>query len=198
METKSDLYNRILEAAARKFAESSLPEARVGHIAEQAGVRTAYIYDHLGGKEDLYRLVLDELGEDMAKNLLRKVKTADSPEDKLRGYIHGLNYFLDNNQLAPPLILRDAASGGLSLSGSGHVLHRLLVGILTAIIEEGQSRGVFGSLNPLLVYYIIIGSTVLLKTRSSIPAESDLGLYQRNPGSVSFELEELILKAVKL
>jgi AcrR family transcriptional regulator len=52
--------SRILEAAVEEFAEKGFAGARVDSIARRAGLNKQLISHHFGGKEGLYRAVLDE------------------------------------------------------------------------------------------------------------------------------------------
>jgi len=68
---------RILDAAARVFAESSFDGARVDEIARQAGVNKALIYYYFKSKEELLTILFQEtrdavlslLDSDRIKNL---------------------------------------------------------------------------------------------------------------------------------
>ena len=51
---------RILEAALAEFAEKGFAGARVDAIARRAGLNKQLISHHFGGKEGLYRAVLDD------------------------------------------------------------------------------------------------------------------------------------------
>jgi AcrR family transcriptional regulator len=51
---------RILDAAFEEFAEKGYAGARVEAIAKRAGLNKQLISHHFGGKEALYRAVLDE------------------------------------------------------------------------------------------------------------------------------------------
>jgi TetR/AcrR family transcriptional regulator len=51
---------RILDAALEEFAEKGFAGARVEAIARRAGLNKQLISHHFGGKEALYRAVLDE------------------------------------------------------------------------------------------------------------------------------------------
>ncbi|UCD63919.1 MAG: TetR/AcrR family transcriptional regulator [Candidatus Zixiibacteriota bacterium] len=67
LDTGSDTRSRgasrdkILQAAAKEFAQRGLAGARVDRIASGAGVNKAMIYYHFSSKEGLYREVIKEL-----------------------------------------------------------------------------------------------------------------------------------------
>jgi AcrR family transcriptional regulator len=51
--------NNILEIAAREFADKALAGARIDEIAEKTSSSKRMIYYYFGGKEELYRAVLE-------------------------------------------------------------------------------------------------------------------------------------------
>lgn len=51
--------NNILEIAAREFADKGLAGARIDEIAEKTSSSKRMIYYYFGGKEELYRAVLE-------------------------------------------------------------------------------------------------------------------------------------------
>ena len=51
----------LLAAARRDFARRGFEGARVDEIAKRAGVNKQLVYHHFGNKEDLYRLVLENV-----------------------------------------------------------------------------------------------------------------------------------------
>jgi AcrR family transcriptional regulator len=56
---------KILAAAARKFAEDGFLGARVDDIAAAAGVNKRLLYHYVGGKSDLFVAVLRQMAEQL-------------------------------------------------------------------------------------------------------------------------------------
>lgn len=61
----------ILDAAEACFAEDGLDKARVGTIAQRAGVAVGTIYNHFGGRADLVRAVLQRRHQQLDDRLSR-------------------------------------------------------------------------------------------------------------------------------
>jgi AcrR family transcriptional regulator len=55
-----DARLNILEIAAQEFADKGLAGARVDEIAEKINASKRMIYYYFGGKEQLYRAVLEQ------------------------------------------------------------------------------------------------------------------------------------------
>ena len=57
--------DNILKAALKEFADKGLAGARVDLVAEQAGINKRMLYYYFGGKDDLYRAVLEKVYSEM-------------------------------------------------------------------------------------------------------------------------------------
>lgn len=66
---KADRQNRIVEAAARKFAEKGFSGASVSDIAQSAGVGKGTVYSYFESKEDLFFGVFEWYTQTLALNL---------------------------------------------------------------------------------------------------------------------------------
>ena len=107
---------RILDAAAREFAEHGLPGARVDNIARRARANKAMIYYIFGGKAELHLAVLEDLFEEKTRSLddrlnLEQVTQADF-------FLMLKNYyetFVERREYAR-ILLHDIATGGKTLS----------------------------------------------------------------------------------
>ncbi len=73
------------------------------------------IYYHIGDKEALYARVIHDVFGYVADQVIRNIKTAQSPQDKLKAYIRTLAELVDQNPELPAIMLREQASGGKNL-----------------------------------------------------------------------------------
>ena len=60
----------VLAAALRDFADKGLAGARVDEIAQQAGVNQQAIYYHFGSKDELFKVVLDTLFDELRRDVI--------------------------------------------------------------------------------------------------------------------------------
>jgi TetR/AcrR family transcriptional repressor of mexJK operon len=77
-----DKRQAILDAALRVFARDGYGQATVDTIAAEAGVAKPTIYNHLGGKENLFRHVLAEIAARSNRKTLAALEAfSDEPRD---------------------------------------------------------------------------------------------------------------------
>lgn len=202
-----DTAQRVLEAATQIFAEVGYAGARVDEIAKAAGMNKTAIYYHIGGKEKLYAAVLQNLLGDLVDQTIEKIQEADSPEEKLKAYIHSSTRIIGQNPYLAQIMLREAASGVRHASELIIGTFARLINTLAEILEEGHRRGDFIRVEPAILDVMITGAVALLKAKLSFMSDyhnevipklltldlSDENLFQ----SIALEIETLILRAVK-
>jgi len=103
LKTKKDVVaefrtSGILEAARKVFADRGFHEATVEDIAEAAGVAKGTVYLYYQSKRDLYFAALKFGISQMYSSLLREVKKAATPEEKLKSLIGAKLAYFDENR----------------------------------------------------------------------------------------------------
>ncbi|SMF07684.1 TetR/AcrR family transcriptional regulator [Pseudobacteriovorax antillogorgiicola] len=78
---KEKATDKLKAAAISLFAEKGFHETSVRDIARQAGVNPSLINYHFGGKEDLYRSILEESGNESALRFNRILSEIDSRDE---------------------------------------------------------------------------------------------------------------------
>src|SRR5262245_56728848 len=87
--------DRLLEVAAEVFAEAGYREATIRDICARAGANVAAVNYHFGGKEELYRAVIEYATKvaspgpatGAAANGVAKALAEAAPEEQLRLFI---------------------------------------------------------------------------------------------------------------
>lgn len=101
---------RLIQAAKRVFAQRGLRGASVHDISAEAGVSTAMINHHFGGKEALYRACLESFGEARLRAVDAMLVPPTSREDFVTRLdvlvTHLLNLHLDDLDIVT-ILLRD-------------------------------------------------------------------------------------------
>jgi len=194
---------RILEAATDIFSEVGFNGARVDEIARRAGVNKAMIYYHIGDKGVLYAEVLHSAIGHVADSISGQIEAASTPEEKLRAYISAFAGAAEANPRMGPILLREVASGGQNLPELVVKDFARIIGIVTAIIEEGKEKGVFNEVTPFVLHMMVVGATVMYKASGPIRAKKatipdfirmlDVNVSQR----VVDEISNLILQGIK-
>lgn len=141
--------NNILEIAAREFADKGLAGARIDEIAEKTSSSKRMIYYYFGGKEELYRAVLERA---YAQIRSREEDAAASQgalpaADALRAQIEQTFDYHASNPDFVRLVMNENIHHGEHI---GHVpglkeRNRSIIAQLQAIIDKGVAEGAFRS-----------------------------------------------------
>lgn len=102
--------SHILEVAEEVFADRGYESAKLQEISERAGLSMGTIYAVFPGKDDLFRAILDDKGQEMLR-IVREVSSREAPPlDQLHALIEAyIDYFV-----AHPSFLRMHLRAGTS------------------------------------------------------------------------------------
>lgn len=105
--------SRILAAAEQVFAEKGLKGARAKEIAALAQVPPSLINYHYGGKENLYRIVIENYYVTMERRLF-PIFTQEgvSPQEKLKRVLCAAVELLAEKDSAARILLRESIDKG--------------------------------------------------------------------------------------
>jgi len=203
-EKSNKTMERILFAARKVFAEKGYSGAHVDEIAEQAGVNKATIYYQIGDKDTLYAGVIHHVIGNVANGLARAVEKAGSPEDKLKAFIIFIAEAVDKNPELPSIMMREIASGGVTLPKLVMKDIASVLMILAGILEEGKKKKIFMESVPFLIHMMIMG-TILFYTKASpikdkqtwIPSALKVHDKKLKKG-LGDEVASLVLKAIQV
>ena len=137
----ADKRKRILDAAIRVFAEHGYHGARVGDIAEDAGVAHGLLYHYFASKDDVLRTIFLENWGALIERF-RAVEASDEPApEKLEGIAKILLRTWRNDPALVTVMVREVAR---SQQLQDRVLDvREAFAIVQRVIEEGQAEGAF-------------------------------------------------------
>lgn len=137
----ADKRKRILDAAIRVFAEHGYHGARVGDIAEDAGVAHGLLYHYFASKDDVLRTIfLENWGALIAR--FRAVEESDEPApEKLEGIAKILLRTWRNDPALVTVMVREVARSPQLQDRVDEV--REAFAIVQRVIEEGQASGDF-------------------------------------------------------
>ena len=202
-EKLSKTAEKILTAARKTFAEYGYSGTHVDEIAQRAGVNKASLYYQIGDKDTLYANVIHQVLGNIAQGIAQAVARADSPEEKLKAYILFIADAVDKNPEMPPIMMREIASGGLSLPRVVVEDISSVLTILINILDEGRKKGIFMEAVPFLVHMMILGTILFYKGASPIkdrqvwlPADVK-ARDTKLQGGLGDEVAKLVLKAIK-
>jgi AcrR family transcriptional regulator len=137
--TGKERRQQLLEIGRRLFAERGFEGTSIEEIAAQAGVSKPVVYEHFGGKEGLYAVVVDREVErllTMVTSLLGGAHT----EPKFETAAVGLLRYIDENADGFRILVRDSNPG--SSSGTyGTLLSDIAMQVEYIMADFLQSRG---------------------------------------------------------
>jgi AcrR family transcriptional regulator len=82
-ERRSETRARLIDAAARLFADHGMDAVSVDAVADAAGRTSGAVYDHFGSKQGLLLALLDSWKDSALTVLAAEVAVSDSPTDQL-------------------------------------------------------------------------------------------------------------------
>ena len=153
---QTDKRTLILDAAIRVFAEHGYHGARVGDIAEDAGVAHGLLYHYFSSKDEVLQTVFRENWQTLVARF-EQVEASDSPADeKLRGIVKILIRTWRNDPDLVTVMVREVGrspqlAAQVDDIGKGF-------DVITRVIEQGQAEGVFREeLDARLASWVVYG-----------------------------------------
>jgi TetR/AcrR family transcriptional regulator, fatty acid metabolism regulator protein len=177
-----DKRKLILDAAIRVFADHGYHGARVGDIAEDAGVAHGLLYHYFASKDDVLRTIfLENWGALIAR--FRAVEASEEPApQKLEGIAKILLRTWRNDPALVTVMVREVARSQQLQDRVDEV--REAFAIVQRVIEEGQASGHFRrDLDARLASWIFYGGLEEVLTGwvlGQLPdSEEDVGRAER-------------------
>jgi TetR/AcrR family transcriptional regulator, fatty acid metabolism regulator protein len=154
---RSDKRALILAAAVRVFARKGYHSARVGDIAEEAGVAHGLLYHYFASKEDLLETIFRETWRDLL-NALREVEESGDPgREQLRRVAAILLRSWRRDPELVRVLVREVVRSGEIQRRVGEIREALAA--LERIVERGQAAGEFRTdLDPRLASAVFYGA----------------------------------------
>ena len=158
---KEEKKQQILEAAIRVFARLGLPNTKMLHIAEAAGIGKGTIYEYFKSKEDLFIAAFNAFLKESKLKIDKMLRSVVHPEEKLRMYFQGWSEFMDSDLIEFADIMLDMWAEGIR-----HGQHKIDLKNMYAayrsqiidILEEGIRLKRFKPMNTTIVSSVIIGT----------------------------------------
>ena len=137
----ADKRRVILDAAVRVFARKGYHAARVGDIAEEAGIAHGLLYHYFGSKEEVLETVFRENWRELLETFARIEASDEPPLAQLEGIAKSL---LRTWRAQPELVtvmVREVARSPQLQSQVDEIRGGFLV--IQRVIERGQADGSF-------------------------------------------------------
>ncbi|WP_265443801.1 TetR/AcrR family transcriptional regulator [Flexivirga meconopsidis] len=104
----ADRREQLISVAQVMFAEHGVQPTTVEDIAAAAGVTKPLIYEHFGGKEGLYAVIVDRAMRQLLEQLINPLTSGGSPRELLERTAVALLTYIESNPAAFRVLLRDS------------------------------------------------------------------------------------------
>lgn len=194
MTTKDPVRQRILTAARDLFAQRGYDGTSVRDITARAKANLAAITYHFGSKEALFHAVIQTVSEPLVEAVAQAAQGPGTPLQRIELALRAANQHVQARPWAPPVMLRELASGGRLPEPLVQAWKRnvtTLVGLITA----GQQDGSIRAGDPLLLALSAVGQVFFFRVGGRIAQEA--ARVDLNSPEVSSQLIEHIIETVR-
>ncbi|MBT0668172.1 TetR family transcriptional regulator [Novosphingobium profundi] len=155
-QAREEAIDQILDIATREFVEKGLAGARIDEIAEQTSKRKIYYY--FGGKDELYRAVLERAYHRMRDSESTLAPGDGTAAEALRRIIeHDVTYHAQHPDLVR-LVMNENIHHAEHLRQIESIRekNRGVIDVLAGILERGAREGLFrDAINPVELHMTI-------------------------------------------
>ena len=130
---------QLIDIGRRLFAEKGLEGTTVEEIAAQAGVSKPVVYEHFGGKEGLYAVVVDREMSQLLDQVTGAL-TAGHPRELLEQAAMALLDYVDSSADGFRILVRDSPVGS-STGTFASLINDIASQVEHILAAEFQARG---------------------------------------------------------
>jgi AcrR family transcriptional regulator len=157
--TAAERREQLIEVARGLFAERGVDAASVEEIASRAGVSKPIVYEHFGGKEGLYAVVVDREVRRLLE-MMRQALDADHPRMLIERSAFALLDYIEQHSDGFRILVRDSPIG--SASGSYvSIISDIASRVEGILVEEFRRRGFDAKAAPMYAQMLVgmVGTT---------------------------------------
>ncbi|UYM06567.1 TetR/AcrR family transcriptional regulator [Solicola gregarius] len=156
--TSAERREQLISIARGVFAERGFDGTTVEEIAARADVSKPIVYEHFGGKEGVYAVVVDREVRTLL-TMMQSALTSGHPRELLQQAALALLDYIEGSSDGFAIIVRDSpvGSSGTYVTIIGDVVSR----VEDILIEEFKDRGYEAPLAPMYAQMLVgmVGST---------------------------------------
>lgn len=143
---------QLLRVGRSVFAEQGYEATTVEHIAKKAKVSKPIVYEHFGGKEGLYAVIVDREMTEVTSRMAASIATG-TPRERLEKACLAFMTWVAEEPDAFKVLLRDApAARGTGMSG---LLHDVADRVGAVFTEQLAAAGYSRKLAPLYAHALV-------------------------------------------
>ncbi len=155
---------KIIKNAMILFSQNGYDATTADDIATACGVNKAMIFYYYKNKAGLYEAVMSEALSAIHTEVITSEKCCVSPLADLEAFIRTYASYCEQNPYLPSLLLRELSNSGTHLPEMMFSSMRQLFTLLSEILTAGQKQGIFQNAQPMIIYFMIVGTMNLMIT----------------------------------
>ena len=136
--TGSERRQQLIEIAKSLFAERGYDATSIEEIAQRANVSKPVVYEHFGGKEGLYAVVVDREMRALLDSITGALRSSGHPRDLLERAAFALLDYVETSSDGFRILIRDSPAS--IASGTYSSLLNDAVGQVASILAGDFSR----------------------------------------------------------
>ncbi|HWH32973.1 MAG TPA: TetR/AcrR family transcriptional regulator [Egibacteraceae bacterium] len=109
--TGTQRREQLIGIGRQVFAERGFEAASVEEIAERAAVSKPVVYEHFGGKEGLYAVVVDREVRLLVDEITQAIEATAHPRDAVEGAALAFLTYIEEHREGFQILVRDAPIG---------------------------------------------------------------------------------------
>ncbi len=131
---------QLLKAARRAFAKSGFHETSMNDVAAVAGVTKPVVYQRFESKRDLYREVLEDIGERLQAEVIQSAAEATTPREQVEAGFSAYIAFVQYDPDGFKLLFSGASREDEEWAKISHDVERsIAAGIADLLAVDGMS-----------------------------------------------------------
>lgn len=146
--TGKERREQLIGVGRSVFAEFGYEAATVEEIAECADVSKPIVYEHFGGKEGLYAVVVDREVQELLDRIVTALQDAEHPRQMVEDAAHAFLTYIEERADGFRILVRDAPVG-TSAGTLASVIGDIAASAQDLLGDQFEMRGYDPALAPL-------------------------------------------------
>ena len=169
----TDTRDRLIRAGRKLISRKGFEGASVRALTEEAGANLGAVTYHFESKEKLYQAILEDVLGPIREHLEMLKSMPFSAPQRLEFFIRGMFQHLQENPDMPRLMVQEIVLGE---DPSPQILEtvKVVVSVLTGIIQEGQAVGTIRQGDSVLMALSTLSQPIYLSIMPPILANEEM------------------------
>lgn len=156
--------DKIITNAKILFSQKGFSASSMDELASMCALSKAMVFYYFKNKQGLYEAVMQNVLEEIYNMIKMENAQYQKPIDKLENFIKTYASFACSHPYLPALLLKELSKSDAMISDNLFLEMRELFGLFSDILKRGEEQGCFCDANPMILYFMVIGTLNLLVT----------------------------------